>query len=613
MVAALLIGFLLTLHDGPDPIAHWKFDSSSIRNKKLTARLGPDGKFNARVNIRKDDFGESAYLNGRGVKCVIADDCNEIKNFLPEESLTVSAWCSIEKPDRHGAIIGTLQDNGSREAGWCVGYVGSKFTFALATEGGNTDGDGVMTYLSSTEEYEVGKSYHVTAVYDGTLMELYVNGVLAASSDRQNGKILYPKSAPVLIGAYQDDNEFFPMKGQLREIELYDIAAKGEWVKKEFEHNEALANSEPKIIDLTKEFVVKPYLQYGTQTGMTVAWQSTAPCTGKVHWGEDISCRNTTESSDAIEINHARLENLKPNTQYFYYVEIEDADGSMAESDVATFQTACGIDNPFCFVVIGDTQNNPAVSGPIAKLAWNHRPNFLLHAGDLVDKGKMNDDWVDEFFPSMHPLISRVPFYPVLGNHEQNARNYFDYMVVPDPEYYYQFKYGNAQFFMIDTNRKVSPDSEQYKWLDKALSESTAKWKFVCHHHPPYSSDENDYGDLWKTNKSTRGDLRARQLVELYDKHDVDVVWNGHIHSYERTWPLKRNNAVADDEGTIYMITGGGGGGLETPGPYRPFFQNTVRRGHHYTVVAINGGTLQLKAFDFDDELFDSVKLEKDK
>ena len=141
----------------------------------------------------------------------------------------------------------------------------------------------------------------------------------------------------------------------------------------------------------------------------------------------------------------------------------------------------------------------------------------------------------------MEPLISRVAMFPVLGNHEQNARNYYNYMSLPDPEYFYKFTYGNADFFMIDTNQRVDLQSKQYQWLDEQLTASKATWKFVCHHHPPYSSDENDYGDLWKTNRSSRGDVRARVLVPLYEEHNVDVVWNGHIHSYERTWPIRNN------------------------------------------------------------------------
>jgi hypothetical protein len=79
----------------------------------------------------------------------------------------------------------------------------------------------------------------------------------------------------------------------------------------------------------------------------------------------------------------------------------------------------------------------------------------------------------------------------------------------------------------------------------------------VVYHHPSYSSDEDDYGDMWK-GPSTHGDVRVRQLTPLYDRHGVDVVWNGHIHSYERTSPLRTNRAV-ETNGTICGVTGGGG------------------------------------------------------
>ena len=162
---------------------------------------------------------------------------------------------------------------------------------------------------------------------------------------------------------------------------------------------------------------------------------------------------------------------------------------------------------------------------------------------------------------------------------------------------------------MVDSNRNVGPGSEQYVWLKKRLASSKAKWKFVSYHHPSYTSDENDYGDMW-SGPSTHGDLRIRALMPLFDQYGVDIVWNGHIHSYERTWPLK-GGKVVETGGTIYMITGGGGGGLETPGPVRAWFQTNVRGGPHWCYIAVNGGTLELKAFDLEGRLFDVLTLRK--
>ena len=598
------------IHDGPDPIGHWTFDSKHIKDNIVQARLGPNGKLVSKPQFAKDPLGESLRFDRRGQECFLAENFQTILEHLPEESMTVSAWVAIDRVTRWGGIMCVMQDNGSAETGWVLGYNDqNQFTFAISTAGAE-DGDGRLTYIASDSKFDLGKLYHVVAVYDGRLMQLFVNGKLASSSKDQSGKIRYPKSTPAVIGAYHDSNEVYKLNGRIREISLYDIAAKPKWVKEEFEHRQDLAKLPKLIRDNPTSFIVKPYLQYGTRDSMTIMWRAAKPGPGVVHWGENARCKNSIESTKETEIQEVKITGLKPETQYFYWVDSVDANGNTIESDVSTFQTAAKPDTPFAFAVISDTQHNPKVSGPIAELAWAQRPNFLLHAGDLVDQGRMSDDWIDEFFASMHPLISRVPMFPVLGNHEQNAKAYYQYMSLPDPEYYYQFSYGNADFFMIDSNKKVDSDSEQFKWLDKALADSQATWKFVSHHHPPYSSDENDYGNLWKTNKSSRGDTRMRALIPLYDKYGVDIVWTGHIHSYERTWPLRENKAV-DVNGTIYMITGGGGGSLETPGPYRPFFQNNVRRGHHYVMVAINGRKLEFKAFSLDDKMFDSMTISK--
>ena len=104
-----------------------------------------------------------------------------------------------------------------------------------------------------------------------------------------------------------------------------------------------------------------------------------------------------------------------------------------------------------------------------------------------------------------------------------------------------------------------------------------------------------------------------RALVPLLDRFGVDLVWNGHIHSYERTWPLRAHRPTGDEAGTVYMVTGGGGGPLEGAGPIRPPFQNTVRRGHHFCFVAVNGRVLEMKAYDLEGRLFDTMKIVKRK
>lgn len=607
-VSVALSSPMVVAHEGPDPLSHWYLQNEYIKDNVLSARLGPDGVFSAEPKFAMDATGEAVLFSGRTPHCVIAMDHNKAKKFLPTRAMTVAAWVSVDSGKEWGGIIGVVLDNGDVEQGWVLGYDNQHFTFGLSTTGSD-DGNGLMTYFKSTTKFELGKFYHVVAVYDGKITEIYVNGKKESSGTEQSGDIFYPTKTPYVIGAYADSNELTVHHGRIREVKVYDLAAKAEWVAEAFSHHKQLAQEPAVVQPQPLEAFVSPYLQWATKNSMTVMWETNETSTSVVHYGETNACSQSFSAVDA-KIHEVKIPNLKTQTQYFYRVESVTAAEEKYQSKVSTFQTAVHDDSPFAFAVISDTQGNPAVSSVLANMAWAQRPNFLLHPGDLVSTGKNKDHWLNHFFPGMRPLIDRVAFFPVLGNHEQNADHYYNYVSLPEPEYYYTFQYGNAQFFMVDTNQNVGVGSKQYEWLKDALEKSTATWKFVCHHHPPYSSDENDYGDLWKSNKSSRGDLRARVLVPLYEDNGVDIVWNGHIHSYERTWRIRRGKAVEKD-GPFYMITGGGGGGLETPSPVRPFFQNNVRHGHHYVMVSLNGGTLEMKTFSLEGRMFDYLKIAK--
>lgn len=597
-------------HDGPDPLARWRCNDSSVRTHEnlstLKSRLGPDGRILGKFQLLQEQQTSCLFLRGGKCGVQLAERYTDATEFLPKEAMTVAAWVSVDRPQQWGGLLGVIQDNGDSEFGWLLGYNQSTFTFALRSQ----NGSGQLTYLQGKTKYEQGKLYHVAAVYDGETMQLFVNGKLDAESQEQSGPIAYPTQAPWMLGAYRDQNEFYGHRGRIYEMALYNLAAKSAWVAHDFKHNAGRAKLPVVKITDPPVFVVEPYLQFGTTTSMTVMWRTNRTGRAIVRYGETAECQQKIVTKQEAEMHEIKIADLKPETQYFYRTETQFPGAPALVSDVFTFQTAVKPETPFAFAVISDTQGNPTVSGELAKHAWGQRPSFLLHPGDLVSTGGDDSHWTEHFFPGMRPLINYVPFYPVLGNHEQNARNYFDYVSLPNPEFYYEFQFGNARFFMIDSNRDIAPNSEQFKWLDQALAKSQATWKIVCHHHPPYSSDENDYGDLWKTNESTRGDLRVRKLVPLYEKHQVDIVWNGHIHSYERTWPVKGNKAVESD-GPIYMITGGGGGSLETPGPIRPFFQNTVRYGHHYAMVRVNGKHLELQVYDLENRLFDQLTIRK--
>jgi hypothetical protein len=366
----------------------------------------------------------------------------------------------------------------------------------------------------------------------------------------------------------------------------------------------------PPVADYAVGFRVTPYLQYPTRTSVTVMCETVEPTTCVVTYGPVAPGTSVAEVTTPATVHEIKIDKLIPKSRYLYRVTCTTADGRAFVSPDLSFFTAPDSDDAWSFTAFGDTQKNPKMTGQIAGLMWKRRPNFVLHCGDVVNTGPDPKEWTDELFAPCRDLFGRVAVVPCIGNHEKNHASYYKYFSLPKPEYFYSFTYGNAEFFSLDTNKKVGPGTEQYQWLDRALGASTAKWKVCFHHHPPYSSDNNDYGDTFKTSFTGEGDANARGLVALYEKHKVDIVFTGHVHVYERSWPI-RNGKVDQANGITYVTTGGGGGTLEDFSPTPTFFKAEHRSDFHYCYVTVHQGTLRLKAFDKEDRLFDQFEIKK--
>lgn len=606
--AVVLLAVGANAHDGPDPVARWEFHERNVREGVLRALVGPDARVVGKPEPIREIAGQSWMMDGRAASFDVLEPSIPIDQWMPKRTLTAEAWVAVNTPQGYGGIVGYFQDNGGFEKGWVLGYDDRAFTLGLASTGAD-DGDGKMTYLAAKTPYELGRMYHVVGTYDGETMCLYVNGKLEATSKEQRGEILYPERAKLHLGAYRDDDENNLHHGRLHEVVLYDLAATDTGVEHLFEHKSDLAQGKAVIQENPNfEWIVQPYQQYPTPESIRICFELSRSGTAEVFFGKsDADLKSVT--SPSAPMHHVLVEGLEPDGHYVFKVVARDDQGRQVESELLTFRTAPDDLRPIRFGVVGDTQDQPHVNTRIAEWMWAQRPDFFMIPGDLVGTGANKTHWVEHFFGSMRPLLSRVPLIPVLGNHEGDARLYYDYMSVPEPEYYYSFRYGPAEIFVVDSQRNVGPDSDQYKWLVKALEESDAPWKFVAHHYPPFSSDEDDYGNRWK-GQSVWGDLRIRQLAEIYERFDVDIVWTGHIHSYERTWPIRQMKQ--DDSGVIYIVCGGGGGGLETPAPTRPWFSNTIRYGHHFCMVSLTETSLEFKAYDVEGRLFDTFVLKKE-
>jgi hypothetical protein len=204
---------------------------------------------------------------------------------------------------------------------------------------------------------------------------------------------------------------------------------------------------------------------------------------------------------------------------------------------------------------LGDAQTGLERWGRLLETAAGRHPeiDFMLLAGDLVDRGNERTNW-DHFFLRAARVFDRLPLVPCAGNHEYldvGPRLYRAFFSLPsngpagiEPGLVYHFECGDACFAVLDSTLAVS-DSDQAKrqaeWLDGVLARSRATWKIVAFHHPVYPSHP------WRDTPVLR-----EQWVPVFDRHHVDLVLQGHDHAYLRTYPMRGGRRV--ESGTIYAI-----------------------------------------------------------
>jgi len=524
---------------------------------------------------------------------------------VPEHAFTVEAWLLVHVPGPIGAVTGQFAPDKVEDAGWYLAYHDDACYFGAST----AEGPAVLEADGAAMKPWNGWWYQVAAAYDGARLRLYINGEAAGEAELP-APMRAADTEDLAVWAYLNDEPNMQLGNLMQGLWLYDRALDPDAVKARFETLSRRAD-EGRLFGGRAHYTAGPILQMVQQDRATILWEIDRPATATVYYGGGLSLENTITIDKAARLHEVTLEGLETGRQHYYRVEAETADGTVLDSGRLTFQTAVAEDQPYSYIVIGDTETRPHVNHRLAKALWGERPNFVMNVGDLTDSGRKprRFEWTHEYLSAMTPLFSRVPVFPVPGNGESDLYWYRHYHALPGGEAYYSFRYGNAEFFMLNSNELILPVTEQYQWLDKALQESTATWKFAAHHHPPYTSDENDYGDTYAKG-SAWGDPRVRALVPLYEQYGVDIVFFGHIHSYERTWPLM-DGAVRKDNGVVYIQTGGGGGNLENAAPMRTWFMRKFYRGHHYCLLNVHGGTLDYKMYDLDGRLRDAFRIEK--
>ncbi|GAB3731657.1 purple acid phosphatase family protein [Nocardiopsis nanhaiensis] len=339
---------------------------------------------------------------------------------------------------------------------------------------------------------------------------------------------------------------------------------------------------------------------------------------------EQIPAESTGEAADH-HYYRVTLTDLEADTEYGYRI----VPGEGEPSPWQTFTTADTEAAPYDFLYFGDIQNDITEHAtPVVQAALEAEPGaeLAVHAGDLIDHA--NDDsewgeWYDAFGPEATGGINHVA---AAGNHEyaDNALSGHWPLQFPSAgngpeegtdlnETVYSTDYQGVRYISLSSNYRDADIDDidawlelQQDWLAQTLEDNPHEWTVVTFHHPLFSNspgrDNEPLRDAW---------------LDTLEDYDVDLVLQGHDHSYSRGNLVENRTENPDAHtGPVYVVSVAG------PKMYEATDENWTDNGAEarvqvtdtqtYQTVSVDGSTLEYEATTAAGETVDAFTITKD-
>lgn len=431
-------------------------------------------------------------------------------------------------------------------------------------------------------------------------------------------------------------------------------------------------------------FLATPYLQLGTEAArpdvLTLVWHADdvdAP------WEVDVQAPvgSTWRPAGQPTARSIKLDGVEPQRVYRSILSRLVPGGSfryrVKRAGVAAFEAEAKAKpapgRSHRFVAFGDCAAGTPGQKQVAYQVAQAKPDLILLTGDIVYFRGRVGEYRSKFFPIYAapaaapdlgaPLLGSTLFVGVPGNHDTalddfgrdaDLMAYFLFWAQPlngptraatgklappldgpparieafrtaaGPNYprmaNYSFDAGDVHWTVLDSNPYVQwSDPDLRAWVAADLLAAADKpWRFVSFHHPGFHSS-----------KAHAAEQQMRLLADVFEHGGVSLVFSGHIHNYQRTYPLKfaartypdhhapapsrpvEGTFTLDKEydgatrtapnGIIYLTTGAGGAKLydtdqpKHPETWKPFTAKFVADVHSFTQVDVTPTTVAVR------------------
>ncbi len=331
-----------------------------------------------------------------------------------------------------------------------------------------------------------------------------------------------------------------------------------------------------------------PYVQSTTATYARIAWWTNLAVKSVVNYGQGALTGQLVDPVARTE--HAMLVGpLAGGATYQYTV----GDGIVAAA--GSFRTAPAPGTAFTFAAIGDFGGASAAETQNANLIASSGSDFLQTLGDNVYPEAQDpsfatqySDFDGRYYKQFGSAFAKMTLWAANGNKEYYGNGAFwTHMWLPNNERWYSYDWGNAHILVLDTEQRYDSASPQYAFAQADLAaHQSSTWRIVAVQRPPYSSAT--------ANSSSVG---VRQyLVPLFQQQNVQLVLSGNTHNYERTYPLI--NGAPQARGVTYVVSGGGGNGLNGFSLAAPSWSAFRKATYEYVAVDVAAGALTVRAIN---------------